>query len=138
MIAVACLVIATSWIPAQPAEAATNWRWKECRFQYVNGRAGWQPKEVKRTIRCMAPKWGLSESLALSIAYRESRYLEDARNPSSGACGVFQHLPRYWDGRVAAIPQWLHPIKHSCFAGRVNILAGLYLAKVSGWHHWSV
>ena len=122
---------------ATPANAEPGWRLTECRFQGHDGRAGWVRYEVKATIRCAAPKFGVSTSTAIYVAGRESGFRQYARNPSSGACGVFQHIPRYFPGRLTNVPTTYKSWGSSCFDARSNILAALKLAQ-AGWGPWSV
>jgi hypothetical protein len=117
--------------------AAEDWRARECRYQYADGRTGWTPTEVATTIRCAAPRFGVSTATALAIAWRESHLGQYAVNPSSGACGVFQHIPRYFGARLRAVPSELGPFGHSCFNARDNVLAALWLAR-GGWGPWGL
>ena len=74
--------------------------------------------------------------LFLTIMHRESRGQPEATNPSSGAAGLMQHMPQYWDqraisaGYAGASPY--DPIAN------INVSAGLlYQAAGGGWVHWS-
>jgi len=74
--------------------------------------------------------------LFLTIMHRESRGLPDATNPTSGAAGLMQHMPQYWDqraisaGYAGASPY--DPIAN------INVSAWLlYQAAGGGWVHWS-
>lgn len=71
--------------------------------------------------------------LALRIISCESGGDPNAQNPSSGAAGLFQHIPRYWDARVAnaGMPG------ASIFDPIANVAASAYLAYTGGWGHWS-
>ena len=71
--------------------------------------------------------------LALKIISCESGGDPNAQNPSSGAAGLFQHIPRYWEARVAGagIPG------ASIFDPIANVAASAYLAYTDGWGHWS-
>lgn len=121
-----------------PAEAQTRWnRARECRYQGVDGRMGFTRHEAKRTIRCVSHKFDVSTSEALYVADRESDYLEWVTNSSSGACGIFQHIPRYFLGRLRAVPNRYKPFQDSCYNARANIFAALYMAKTSGWGAWT-
>jgi hypothetical protein len=91
------------------------------------------PESVKSLIRCAAPKLGLSTSKALQVAWRESRYHPGARNNSSGTCGVFQHMPRYWPERVR---RWYWGTDPSCYDGRTNVLVSLRMVRSGGWSPW--
>ena len=71
--------------------------------------------------------------LALLIISCESGGDPNAQNPTSGAAGLFQHIPRYWDARVAnaGMPG------ASIFDPIANVAASAYLAYADGWGHWS-
>ena len=74
--------------------------------------------------------------LFLTIMHRESRGQPDATNPSSGAAGLMQHMPQYWDQRAisAGYPgaSPYDPIAN------INVSAWLlYQAAGGGWGHWS-
>ena len=74
--------------------------------------------------------------LFLTIMHRESRGLPEATNQMSGAAGLMQHMPQYWDARAnsagyaGASPY--DPIAN------INVSAWLlYQATGGGWGHWS-
>ena len=71
--------------------------------------------------------------LALTIISCESGGDPNAQNPSSGAAGLFQHIPRYWDARVAAAGM----PGASIFDPIANVAASAYLAYSDGWGHWA-
>jgi hypothetical protein len=71
--------------------------------------------------------------LALLIISCESGGDPNAQNPSSGAAGLFQHIPRYWDARVASAGM----PGASIFDPIANVAASAYLAYTDGWGHWS-
>lgn len=119
------------------AGAAESWRWDECRFQYADDRAGWNVQEVRRTIRCAAPKFGVSTSTALYVADRESNFNPHATNAYSGACGVYQHIPRYFGSRLASVPARYREWGTSCYDARSNVLAAMRLAQ-GGWGPWGI
>jgi len=92
------------------------------------GAEGWRPlvelyfpaHEVDRAIRVMEC---------------ESKGDPKARNPRSGASGLFQHMPRYWPKRAAGagFPG------ASVFEPEANIAAAAYLIydqPGGGWKHW--
>jgi hypothetical protein len=73
--------------------------------------------------------------LFLTIMHRESRGLPDATNPTSGAAGLMQHMPQYWDQRAI----------NAGYSGEspydpvvnINVSAWLlYQAAGGGWGHW--
>lgn len=134
----AVLITFTLTVPMiQPATAA-SWRWRECRFQSLDGRWGWTTTEVERTIRCLAPKLGISTSMALMVARHESGLRADP--PGSVHCGVYQHVRSYFSGRLdGAERRWpgLAWFAQRCETARSNILAAFYLVKIDGWNaHW--
>jgi soluble lytic murein transglycosylase-like protein len=71
--------------------------------------------------------------LALKIISCESGGDPNAQNPSSGAAGLFQHIPRYWDARAASAGM----PGASIFDPIANVAASAYLAYSDGWGHWS-
>jgi len=71
--------------------------------------------------------------LALLIISCESGGDPNAQNPSSGAAGLFQHIPRYWESRVASAGM----PGASIFDPIANVAASAYLAYSDGWGHWS-
>jgi len=58
---------------------------------------------VESTIRAAAAEFGVSGNLLVRIARCESTLNPQAVNRSSGALGLFQHLPRFWSGRAARL-----------------------------------
>ena len=72
---------------------------------------------------------------ALKIAKCESTLIPDNVNPSSGAAGLFQQLPKYWSERAAAAG-WganadiLDPYANTAVAAWLKYNAG-------GWSHWT-
>jgi hypothetical protein len=71
--------------------------------------------------------------LALRIISCESGGDPNAQNRRSGAAGLFQHIPRYWEARTAAagLPG------ASIFDPIANVAVSAYLAYADGWSHWS-
>ena len=94
------------------------------------------PESVKQLIICVAPKFGISTSHALYIAYRESRYQPGAQNPDSTACGVYQDLDARWNEVVSdyLYGHKLGPI--TCVNGRMNVFLNLRYVKHHGWGPW--
>lgn len=70
---------------------------------------------------------------ALRVMACESQGNPDARNPSSGAAGLFQHMPQWWASRSQA----------AGFAGRsvydpeANVGTAAWLWSRDGWGAWS-
>lgn len=71
--------------------------------------------------------------LALDVAYCESRWDPRATNPSSGAAGLFQQLPRFWAERSAAAG-WAGADIHNAHA---NTAVSAWLVNQDGWIHWA-
>jgi hypothetical protein len=136
------VAVLTIGLAAPHAAASTRtWRWNECRFQYKDGHRGWSVKESELTIRCVAGKFGVSTSTALYVADRESGFHATARNRSSGACGLFQHIPTYFPGRLRAVSTAKPAYRSfgpSCYNGRSNTYAALWMAKLHGWGAWGM
>lgn len=114
-----------------PAHAANP----ECRF-------GTGHKAMRRTIWCVTNKLGTGGAFrrtALYVAARESGFYAGAVNGSSGAAGIYQHLPSYWPGRyVAYSPRRFAPMPASVFNGRTNIIVSMLMARRGGWGPWSM
>ena len=74
--------------------------------------------------------------LFLTIMHRESRGRPEATNPSSGAAGLMQHMPQYWDQRaISAGYSGTSPYDP---VANINVSAWLlYQATGGGWVHWS-
>jgi len=70
---------------------------------------------------------------ALGVISCESGGDPNAVNPISGAAGLFQHIPRYWPDRAAAIglPD------ASIFDPMANVAAAAWLVYTVGWSPWN-
>lgn len=72
---------------------------------------------------------------ALRIAWCESSFNPNNINPTSGAGGLFQHLPRFWGERSAAAgfpgADILDP------EANVAVAAWLLYEFPGGWSHWT-
>ena len=138
-IALAAISI-TSAIPAAqaaPQLTGSSYRWDWCRFQSLqDGR--WTVKEVHLTIHCALAHWPSDHAKVDAIAYRESKYFWHATNPISGACGIFQSMPRLWPGRIRTFndthPNW--NAGPSCYNARSNILWSVNTMHASGFSPW--
>lgn len=119
-----------------PTPARANERQDKCRYQSVE-KGRWTRDEVVWTIRCAAQKFGVDVSTALYVADRESNMEWWAQNPS-GACGIYQHMPAYFESRLQAVPDHFRRWKDSCFNARSNILAALWMAHRDGWGAWGL
>jgi len=72
--------------------------------------------------------------LALAIAFCESRWDPGVTNASSGASGLFQHLPRFWLDRSDAAG-WSGADIHNAHA---NAAVSAWLVyEGGGWSHWA-
>ncbi|HJQ95041.1 MAG TPA: transglycosylase SLT domain-containing protein [Acidimicrobiia bacterium] len=70
---------------------------------------------------------------ALRVISCESGGDPNAQNPSSGAAGLFQHIPRYWAERAASIGL----PGASIFDPVANVAAAAYLVYTEGWSPWA-
>ena len=57
----------------------------------------------------------------------------DATNPSSGAAGLFQHLPKYWSDRSAKAG-WAGA---DVYDPEANVAVAAWLWRTGGWSHWT-
>lgn len=115
------------------------WRHESCRFQSANPR-NWTRWEVRSTIACAVDRWAVPLETAMAIADRESGFYAKARNPSSGACGIYQHLPRYWPGRVSnhnfGAPK-KYDVAPGCENARSNVLVSVRMMHTIGLGPWT-
>ena len=70
---------------------------------------------------------------ALAVISCESGGDPNAQNPSSGAAGLFQHIPRYWPERASAVGL----PGASIFDPVANVSAAAYLVYSVGWSPWN-
>lgn len=70
---------------------------------------------------------------ALRVISCESGGDPNAQNASSGAAGLFQHIPRYWAERAASIGL----PGASIFDPVANVAAAAYLVYTEGWSPWA-
>jgi hypothetical protein len=122
-----------------PNPAQAGWRSTECRFQTRDGHRGWTVDEVKSTIRCLAPRFGIDVGMALLVAEHESGFR--AVTPYDSHCGVYQHKRTYFDGRLDnAERRWPRYawFGQRCENARSNIFAAFELVvETGGWYdHW--
>lgn len=134
----AVLVGALLLIPTQSVSAHSrqelNRRHQHCRYaSYGDTWRHWTETEVRMTLGCVLDHNArISRSHAIYIADRESSFYAYARNTSSGACGVYQHMPRYWPSRAATFGF----AGASCFNARANIMVTIRMVKQGGWGPW--
>ena len=84
-------------------------------------------------VRGALAEYGLSdeEDRFMRVMWCESRGDPDAVNAESGASGLMQHIPRYWDERARAAGfQGASP-----FDPIANIYASVWLLDMGGWSH---
>ena len=72
--------------------------------------------------------------LALEVAYCESRWDPGATNRSSGAAGLFQHIPRFWAERSTAAG-WAGANIYDSHAN--TAVAAWLVYEGGGWIHWA-
>lgn len=90
---------------------------------------GWRVERWRPLIRRHFP----DPQTAIRVLACESDGNPDARNRRSGASGLFQHLPRYWDHRAASagLPA------ADPFDAEANVRVAAWLAATGGWSHWT-
>lgn len=118
-------------VMSTPAQARSVSR--ECRF-------GTGTRAMRQTIWCLTRKYPVpgGHREAVYIAHRESRFQHNAWNASSGACGIYQHLSRYWPGRYRQyVPDRLKPAPDNCRNGRTNIIVTVFMVRRGGWGPWA-
>lgn len=71
---------------------------------------------------------------AMCVLTHESGGNPNAYNSSSGASGLFQHLPKYWSARSAKAG-WAGA---SIMDPRANVAVAEWLQRTGGWGHWTV
>lgn len=129
------VLVAVPLSPA-PAHAATVKPWPICKFQYADGKTGWSPTEVRRTIRCAVRYWPVPGGFQQAdyIAWRESRYTQYATN---GSCaGVYQWMDSTWANMLRAYPR-VAAISTSRYNARANVLMAVRYAHTHGnWQPW--
>jgi hypothetical protein len=73
-------------------------------------------------------------NLALEVSYCESRWDPGATNGSSGAAGLFQHIPRFWAERSTAAG-WSGA---DIYDPHANVAVSAWLVyEGGGWVHWA-
>lgn len=137
---IAALSTTMIWQVASAQTERARDRERFCRYGSLEnpGARTWSDLEVRKTIACATDRWDVAFDTALYIAERESGLHERAVNTSSGACGVFQHIPRYWPGRVAhfdnVAPRW--NASPQCFNPRSNVLVSVKMMAAGGFGPW--
>lgn len=79
----------------------------------------------------------------LQVMWAESRGLAAACNMASGAAGLFQHLPKYWEWRHREARRWWAerdvtvPAGDNIYDPELNIAVAAWLFTQQGWGAWS-
>lgn len=126
---------------------ALTWQQRKARVRFETVfHPQWTYDETVWTIRWSADRFHVSASTMLCIGHRESGSSldEDAVNDNGGpgdALGLFQHLRRYWDGRVhtynAGVGRWLKVQPNaSPFSARANALVTARMMHTGGLGPW--
>jgi len=113
---------------APQAQRRTTGRWEGCGAPMTADQG-----EMEAIVRWAAEQYGVSAAQLLRIPPRESGWNPDVQNCSSGACGLFQHLPQYWAGRAEAIGM----PGADCRDPRANALAAAMMFASSGFRPWA-
>jgi hypothetical protein len=74
---------------------------------------------------------GYDGQVARCVAWRESRYQPTARNSESGAAGLFQLMPFWWDGNSEF--GW----RFDPYDAEANAYHAHLIWKVYGWEPWT-
>ena len=111
-----------------------------CRFQFLDHHPGWTSNEAAAEVQCAFLRFAPGQLVtACAIASRESGFVATAYNPS-GASGLFQHLARYWPGRVLAYGRraWFPRLwpNVSPFNARANAIPTARYVAANGWGAW--
>jgi hypothetical protein len=139
---ITALALLTTVIAAPTAaQARISWqqRWTEARFKTLDWpKDRFGEREIRLTIQAA---FGDQASTATRVAECESGLNPRAYNSSSGASGIFQHLRRYWRGRVLSLTsttgRWAMRETASVFNARANIIVAARMVQGSGWGAWS-
>jgi len=87
---------------------------------------------IEGIIHAAAAEFGVDGALMVRIARCESNLNPSVVNSSSGALGLFQHMPQYWGGRAANLgygyDAWSDPV--------ANARVSAVLMRDGGPSHW--
>lgn len=89
-------------------------------------------KSPETHVREAAREFGIPEGAFVRVIRCESGMNPRAVNPTSGALGLGQHLPRYWPARAAALG---YPASAWSDA-RANARVSAWLWRTSGPQNW--
>ena len=116
-------------LPPLPQEV---WWWLDAVGEFFIVLGG--PGAVERTVRDAAAEFGVDPNLMVTIARCESGLTPWAQNRSSGAAGLFQHIPRYYPPRATAIGY--HASQVDPLRPRQNARAAAWLLAEAGTSPW--
>lgn len=134
------------WIVGGTAQAAPAFtiakRYHRCRFESLDGRAGFNSWEVRSTIACAVDHWSVpgGYGTALYIAERESGLYCHARNAYSSATGIFQVVAGTWASwyrsLVPDLNRWHWHIGYDRSQCRANIIVSVRAMHRYGLGPW--
>lgn len=110
-----------------------------CTFQQLQPER-WSHYEVKVTVRCFAKWMNVDVDEALYVADRESNFFFKAWNRSSDCRGIYQHMYKYWWGRVDAADRKLdkfHVKDRGWDSPRAQAVVTFTMVKRGGWGPWT-
>lgn len=110
-----------------------------CRFARYDGRVGWSPLELRKTIRCAVRRWPVAggASKAIDVAICESHLNERAVSASGSYAGAYQQAVAYWPTRYHNLRPRHFELKPSPLNGRSNVIVSIRMSHRSGWGSWS-
>jgi len=141
---VGCLMMAM--VALAPSQAQANGR-GPCSGRYSDVTPNMPLEQIQHrtqvTIACAERIWSVPGGLSSALFYanRESHFYPWAANPS-GCLGVYQHMSRYWPGRVSAwidrnwYSKWRWDQGISAFDMRANVIVTMRMAHSTGWGPW--
>jgi hypothetical protein len=115
---------------AQVANAAADHVMATGEKRQITLRLGTGRKPVRRMVRSLARRHGVSVTTAVRVAACESRF--NPRAYSYPYAGVYQQDVRFWGGRAR---RFGHP-GESPFNSYANVDVSLKMARAMGWGHW--
>lgn len=94
----------------------------------------WPVERLKLLVGYYFPSWAVADAMAVVGCETGYTYDPKSYNPSSGASGWFQHMPKYWAERSAKAG-WAGA---SIFDEEANVAVAAWLWGLTGtWTHWS-
>lgn len=95
------------------------------------------PPDVERWRGLVSVWFEENTDAALSVMWCESRGNPEAQHPGSGAAGLFQHLPRYWEYRTGLALGYQAEVYPHIFNPQLNIEVAAWLSdEGTNWGHW--